>query len=147
MIPRSPYQMMARVRHTGHLENRKLAFGVLLALCFAAYAPMLSLPLFEDDYPLIALADRYGFTGVLADPVFRPRATLSWTMLALWRTFHLTPIVYHIASLAVHGANTCLVYLLFLSWPAPSVRRAAFSAAAFFAIAEGHQEAVVWFAA
>jgi hypothetical protein len=129
------------------LKNRKLALALLALLSFAAYAPTLSLPLFEDDYPLISFADRAGFTGVLADPVFRPRVTLSWTLLALWRTVHLKPIVYHAASLALHFANVCLVYLLFLLWPSLAVRRAAFWTAAFFAVAEGHQEAVIWLAA
>ena len=108
---------------------------------------MLSLPLFEDDYPLIAFTQRVGFWGALADPVFRPRVTLSWILLALWRMVHLTPVVYHMVSLAVHIANAWLLYVLLLAWPSSPIRRAAFWATAFFAIAEGHQEAVVWVAA
>src|SRR5262249_53519276 len=40
--------------------------------------------------------------------------------------------------------NTCLLYALARNWP--PMRHAAFWAAALFAVQEGHQEAVVWFA-
>ncbi len=118
---------------------------MLAALCILAYAPALSLPLFEDDYPLISLADAAGPGGVLVNPVFRVRATSSWVMMLLWRTFHLAPFVYHLASLLLHVANTWLVYGIGLAWP--RMRAAAFWGAAFFAVAEGHQEAIMWFSA
>ena len=66
-------------------------------------------------------------------------------MFALWRLAGLRPWVYHAASLVLHIANTWLLFGLCLSWP--RMRAAAFWAAAFFAVHEGHQEAVMWFSA
>jgi hypothetical protein len=69
-------------------------------------------------------------------------------MLLLWRTFHLTPVAYHAVSLILHIANTWLVYFACLAWSGTSrTRGAALWAAGFFAIHEGHQEAVMWFSA
>jgi hypothetical protein len=66
-------------------------------------------------------------------------------MWLLWQAFHLAPWGYHLASLILHIANAWLVYALAASWR--STRPAAFWAGAFFAVAEGHQEAVIWFSA
>jgi hypothetical protein len=119
---------------------------LLAALCVFAYAPMLNLPLIEDDYPNIAQAQVFGgYAAPLVNPIFRLRTTSYWAMLWLWRTFHLAPVAYHAASLILHIANTWLLYFACMSW-APT-RRAALWAAAFFAIHEGHQEAVMWFSA
>jgi hypothetical protein len=121
-------------------------FFLISALCLAAYAPVLNLPLMEDDYPNIAQALKFGSPAApLADPIFRMRATSYWVMRALYRTFRITPAAYHIASLALHIANTWLIYLALLGWP--QTRRAAIWAAGFFAVHEGHQEAVMWFSA
>src|ERR1044071_2774228 len=90
------------LRHNGELENRKLALVLLALLCLAAYAPALSLPLFEDDYPLITMSDGYGFSGALSVAIFRPRATTGWICAALWRTVHFAPAVYHLVSLTLH---------------------------------------------
>jgi hypothetical protein len=117
---------------------------LLAALCVLAYAPALHLPLIEDDYPNIAQAQLFGgYAAPLANPIFRLRTTSYWAMLWLWRTFHLTPIAYHITSLILHIANTCLIFFACLAWP--RARSAALWAAGFFAIHEGHQEAVMWF--
>lgn len=126
------------------LDHRK-AIPVLAILCLAAYAPALALPLFEDDFPLISYAGQTGFLGVLTDPVFRVRATSNWAMLLLQWAFHVAPFAYHAASLLLHFVNTWLVYRICEEWP--PLRPAALWAAAFFAVAEGHQEAVMWFAA
>jgi hypothetical protein len=66
-------------------------------------------------------------------------------MFLLWRVGKLAPLVYRLTSLLLHIANTWLLYGICLAWP--RMRAAAFWAAGFFAIAEGHQEAVVWFSA
>ena len=126
------------------MGHRRKIF-VLAALCVLAYIPALSLPLFEDDFPLISFSDESGPLGVLSNPVFRVRATSCWVMIYLWRAVHHTPFVYHAASLLLHVANTLLVFGIGLSWP--RIRPAAFWCAAFFAVAEGHQEAIMWFAA
>ncbi|MGO9261786.1 MAG: glycosyltransferase family 39 protein [Bryobacteraceae bacterium] len=130
--------------------NRPLALKLLLlaALCFATYAATLNIPLFEDDYPTLSLAQQYGAPGELADlfhnPVYRTRATTYWVMLAVYRLFGLAPWGYRLASLTFHILGTWLLYALARQW-AP-MRPAALWAAMFFAVEEGHQEAVVWFA-
>ena len=119
-------------------------------VCFVAYAPSLSIPLLEDDYANLAYAQVNGslrdVSGLLHDPIFRLRATSAWLMFGLWKAFGLAPIVFRSASLVLHFANCCLVYAIVrLRWPRPG--SAAFWTAAFFAVQEGHQEAVMWFSA
>ena len=122
---------------------------LLACLCVLAYAPFLSLPLFEDDYPILTEGQTYGSPAALPvllhTPVFRQRAVRHWTAFALWQTFHLRPVAYRAASLALHVFNTWLIYWLALLWT--RMRPGALFAAIFFAVHEGHQEAVVWFSA
>ena len=122
---------------------------LLAFLCVLAYAPFLSVPLFEDDYPILTEGHTYGSPAALPvllhSPVIRQRAIRHWSAFALWELFHLTPAAYHAASLALHVANTLLIYWLIWLWP--GMRPAALWAAIFFAVQEGHQEAVVWFSA
>ena len=86
-----------------------------------------------------------GVGTLLHDAQFRLRATSYWAMYGLWQVAGLTPPVYHAASLLLHIANTWLVFFVAAAWP--RMRPAAFWAAAFFAVHEGHQEAVMWFSA
>ena len=100
----------------------------------------------EDDYPNIEQALKFGSPAApLTDPIFRMRATSYWAMEAIYRTFHMSPVAYHTTSLLLHIANTWLVYFALLAWP--QTRAAAIWAAGFFAVHEGHQEAVMWFSA
>jgi hypothetical protein len=129
-----------------------LAIGLLLlaGLCVLAYGPSLSIPLIEDDYPNLWESHTYGPAAaalpiLLHSPVFRLRATSYWTMWPLWRLFHTTSWPYHLFSLLLHVVNVWLAYAIACLWP--RMRPAAFWAAAFFAVAEGHQEAVMWFSA
>ena len=130
------------------MRRRDAGIALFLAgLCVLAYAPTLSIPLSGDDYPNITQALVYGpWSGqheLFGDAVFRLRATSYWLMYLMWQTFHLTPVAYHVFSLVLHVVNTLLVYRL-----APGPRPLApMIAAAFFAIHEGHQEAVMWFSA
>jgi multisubunit Na+/H+ antiporter MnhB subunit len=121
----------------------------LAAVALLAYAPSLTIPLIADDYPNLSQALTYGapagFGTLLHDAQFRLRATSYWAMYGLWQVAGLTPPVYHAASLALHIANTWLVFFVAAAWP--RMRPAAFWAAAFFAVHEGHQEAVMWFSA
>lgn len=113
--------------------------AIIGVLCVAAYAPSLSIPLMEDDYPNIQYARTH---DSLRDPIFRARATSGWLMAGLWDEFGLIPGAYHLASLGLHFACCCLLYgAIRLRWTG------AFWAAAFFAVQEGHQEAVMWFSA
>jgi hypothetical protein len=121
----------------------------LAAVALVAYAPSLTIPLIADDYPNLSQALTYGGPAglgtLLHDGQFRLRATSYWAMYGLWQVAGLTPPVYHAASLTLHIANTWLVFFLAAAWP--RMRPAAFWAAAFFAVHEGHQEAVMWFSA
>ena len=123
-----------------------LALLALALLCALAYGPNLSIPLLEDDYPNLNMALTYGAPGGLAaiaqSAVFRLRATSFWAMYALWQVFHATSWGYHLFSLFLHIANVWLAFGIALAWP--RMRPFAFWAAAFFAVAEGHQEGVMW---
>ena len=129
--------------------RQRFALLAIALLCLLAYAPSLSLPLFEDDYGNLIQAQVYGpaagLPQLMRDAVFRLRATSYWAMWLLWRAFHLASWGYHLASLTLHIGNAWLVYALAASWR--STRPAAFWAGAFFAVAEGHQEAVIWLSA
>jgi hypothetical protein len=129
--------------------SHRTALALLALAAVVAYAPMLTIPLFEDDFPNLWQAQQLGSPAdaltLLHNPVFRLRATSFWIMFLLWRIGKLAPPVYRLASLSLHILNTWLVYGICLAWP--RMRAAAFWAAGFFAIAEGHQEAVVWFSA
>jgi hypothetical protein len=121
----------------------------LAAAALLAYAPSLTIGLIADDYPntsqALTYGAPYGASTLLHDAQFRMRATSYWAMYGLWRVAGLTPAVYHAASLLLHVANTWLVFFVASAWP--RMRPAAFWAAAFFAVHEGHQEAVMWFSA
>ncbi len=122
---------------------------LLALLCVLAYVPSLFLPLIEDDYPILSEAWDHGspaaFPALMQEPVFRARATSYWTIDALWSAFRLSPPAFHSASLALHILATWIVYWLAALWP--RMRPGALWAAIFFAVQEGHQEAVMWFTA
>src|SRR4051794_38464827 len=121
----------------------------LAAVAALAYAPSLTIRLIADDYPNVSQALTYGAPGglgtLLHDAQFRLRATSYWPMYALWQAAGLNPPAYHAASLLLHIANTWMLFFVACAWP--RMRSAAFWAAAFFAVHEGHQEAVMWFSA
>ena len=127
----------------------RMALALLALLATLAYAPMFTIPLFEDDFPNLWQAQVFGSPAdaltLFQNPVFRLRATSYWIMFVLWRLGKLAPLVYRLTSLLLHIANTWLLYGICLAWP--RMRTAAWWAAGFFAIAEGHQEAVIWFSA
>jgi hypothetical protein len=79
------------------------------------------------------------------DALYRSRATslliTHWTEMVAG----LSPLAFHLTSLALHVVNTWLVLMLG-SWSLVGWRAGA-AAAAFFALYEGHQEAVIWYAA
>jgi hypothetical protein len=124
-----------------------LACIVLALLCLLAYARSLSLPLLEDDYFNIWAARHYGswagFPAMLYDDVARTRATVHWTIYLVWKLFGFSPLAFRISSLILHILDTWLLYAIGLAWT--RMRPAAFWAAAFFAVYEGHQEAIMWF--
>jgi hypothetical protein len=122
--------------------------ALLAALCILAYLPTLRQPLLEDDYPNLAIARHYGAPAEwreLAGSVYRLRATSEWLMYAAYREFGLNPAPYYGVTMALHILCAWLVYGLGI-WRRVGYAAAAW-AAAFFAVYEGHQEAVMWFSA
>lgn len=121
----------------------------LLALCLLAYGRSLALPLISDDYIQISLARQWGpaagWLDLLRDPLYRCRATS--LVLTYWteRLFGIQPWVFNASSLAIHYLNCLLVFALGfwrpVGWKVSAV------AAAVFAVHQGHQEAVIWYAA
>ncbi|MCU1234142.1 MAG: hypothetical protein JWP63_2109 [Candidatus Solibacter sp.] len=123
--------------------------ALLAALAVVAYLPSFGIPLIADDYPNVAQAITDGAPAglgtLLHDAQFRLRSTSYWVWYAVWRAAGMNPAACHAVSVALHVINTWLVFALGLVWP--RMRRAAFWAAAFFAVHEGHQEAVMWYSA
>jgi hypothetical protein len=118
---------------------------VLAALAVVAYLPTLTQPLLEDDFPNISISLQMGSPhalGQLAGSVYRLRATTEWLMCAMYHLFGMHAAWYYAVSIALHVLNTWLVYALG-AWR-PIGYRVSTWAAAFFAIAEGHQEAIMW---
>ena len=122
---------------------------LLAVAVLVAYAPCFRIPLIADDYPNIAQSLSYGSPqgvgALLADAQFRLRATSYWAMYALWQMAGPSAWVYHAASVMLHIGGTWLLWLVASAWS--RMRPGAFWAALFFAVYEGHQEAVMWFSA
>ncbi|BDC49006.1 hypothetical protein F183_A13220 [Bryobacterales bacterium F-183] len=113
-----------------------------------AYLPFQFLPPISDDYTQIALGRKYGalsqWADLAQDALYRCRATsiliTHWTESLVGVS---APFLYA-TSLIVHILNIGLVVMLgswrYIGWPI------AIASAVFFAVHEGHQEAVVWYA-
>ncbi len=128
---------------------RVCVLAALACLATLAYVPSLDLPFISDDYVQIRLARDYGhvsgWPALAADPLYRCRATS--LVLTYWteRLFGVEPLPYNVSSLVLHILNTWLVFALG-AWRVAGWRVSA-AAAAFFAVYEGHQGAVMWYAA
>ncbi len=121
----------------------------LSLLAVVPYLRTLTLPFIADDYVQIWLGRNFAppdrWTALASDALYRCRATSIFLTYWTERAFGLHPMIFNASNLLVHIANTCLVFALGL-WR-PIGWRLAAVAAAFFAVYEGHQEAVVWYAA
>lgn len=121
----------------------------LALLAVLAYLPAITQPLLEDDYPNISQAAtwgaRSGWPLLWSNPALRFRLTSYWLIFLLHQFFGMNPAAYHSISIFLHVLNTWLVYAA--GWWSPLSRRVSAWAAAFFAVYEGHQEAVMWFSA
>lgn len=126
-----------------------LILSTLALLAIVSYLPTLSQPFIEDDYPNIELSRVYGpvngWTQMAHDGVQRVRATTF--ILSHWieRIFGLKPAAFYAVGILLHICNCWLLYALG-RWPIISPRVSLWSAA-FFAVYEGHQEAVMWYSA
>jgi hypothetical protein len=118
-------------------------------LALVSYLPTLRQPLIEDDYPNIALARAHGplsgWAGMARDRVNRVRATTFVVTHWIESAFGLVPAAFYSFSILLHVSNCLLMYALG-RWPLIGFRVSAW-AAAFFAVHEGHQEAVMWYSA
>jgi len=128
--------------------NRSALLALLALLAVLAYLPTLRQPLLEDDYPNLAIAQTYGAPQEwkqLAGSVFRLRATSEWLFYFAYNAFGMHAAPYYAITILLHVLNTWLVYALG-AWPSVGYRVSAWGAV-FFAVYEGHQEAVMWFSA
>lgn len=122
---------------------------ILIALAVAAYAPALRLPFIDDDYPEIPLARNYALEGwapLWHDSNLRARATNMVLNATLDRVFGFTPVPFYVVSILVHVLCVLLMYAACV-WSEVLDETTAFWAACFFAVYEGHQEAVMWISA
>lgn len=122
---------------------------LLAALAIVTYLPSLSLPLISDDYVQIHFAREYGpvsgWRALAADALYRCRTTS--LLLTYWtdKAFGVNPLAFNLSSLALHVLNVWLVFALG-AWKKFGWKYSAV-AAGYFAVQEGHQEAVIWYAA
>jgi hypothetical protein len=121
----------------------------LVLLAFVTYIPVLRQPFIEDDYPLIAQASTYGaVTGwgsAFRDPVNRPRMLSLFLLDTVHRFVGMNAAPYYVAGMCLHALNTLLVFALG-AWGPIGYRNAGWSAG-FFAVYEGHHEAIMWISA
>jgi hypothetical protein len=130
-------------------RNTYIAILALVTLAIVPYLPFLSLPHISDDYLQIELGRKFGsmagWSDLAADALYRCRATsillTNWTE----RLFGVSSTGFQAESIAIHALNTLLI-AAFGSWSIVGWRLS-LAAAGFFAVHEGHQEAVVWYAA
>jgi len=132
------------------LEIRPRNWLILLALlCVLTYLPALTQPFIADDYDNIPQARTYGpvsgWPALAAHPVHSYRPL--FLILTYWvdRAFGPHPAAFYAVSIVLHILVTWLVFALgawnLVGW------RVSGPAAAFFAVYEGHQEAVMWYSA
>jgi len=128
-------------------KEKALPLFILAVLAILAYLPTLNQPLISDDYPSIRLALDYGpmsgWGAMANDSVHRVRAITVTFPYVIHSVFGLHPAAYYSASVLLHVLNC---WLLFAAgrWPAIGFK-VSFWAAAFFAVYEGHAEAIMWF--
>jgi hypothetical protein len=130
-------------------NERRAVIVLVAALAILAYLPLFTQPLLQDDYPNIEQARLFGppsgWGDMLQHPVFRYRVTF-W-LLTSWidALFGPSARAFYAASIALHVLAVWILYALG-AWRAVGWRVSA-AAAAFFAVYEGHQEAVMWYSA
>jgi hypothetical protein len=117
---------------------------ILALLGLLAYLPLFAQPLVEDDYPNIQIASAAG-VHIVSNPIFAVRSTGFLLMSAIHAMFGMNAIAYYAAMILLHILNTWLVYAIG-SWRAIGYKVSLW-AAACFAVAERHQEAVMWLSA
>ena len=137
--------------HRSYLGDSALplrsALLVIAALAILAYIPGFHIPLIADDYPQIQmsrlLGQSGGFHALWNDASARMR--MSFFVITYWvdHWAGLDPTAYHAVSLFIHVLCCWLVYALG-EWNLIG-KKVSLIAACFFAVYEGHQEAVMWY--
>src|SRR5215813_2835311 len=127
------------------IKERAAPLFIIAALAIGAYLPTLTQPFISDDYPGIKRSLSYSISGwetLAKDPVERPRATTFIFSYAIYHLFGMRPAAFYSANILLHILNC---WLLFAAgrWRAVGYR-VSFWAAAFFAVYEGHSEAIMW---
>src|SRR5262245_1067206 len=127
------------------IKERAAPLFIIAVLAIVAYLPTLTQPFISDDYPGIKRSLSYSISGweaLAKDPVERPRATTFIFSYAIYDLFGMRPAAFYSANILLHVLNC---WLLFAAgrWRAVGYR-VSFWAAAFFAVYEGHSEAVMW---
>jgi multidrug transporter EmrE-like cation transporter len=129
------------------MQTRRL-LPLLAVLAFVAYLPVLSFPFISDNYTEIPLSIGYGtwhgLSALFANPVFHFRLSYIFANAWIAKLFGFTPHSFYIASIVFHILCVCVV------WGTGAWRKIGWKAstwaAGFFAVYEGHQEAVMWLA-
>jgi len=126
------------------------SIAALVLLAVAAFWRALPSYFLLDDFVLLRYARHFDFdalrpllTTAGSDGFFRPAGYLSLAADALWAG--VSPLRWHAAVLAIHAANTVLVY--FLAARLGASRWAALFGAALFAVHGSRPEAAIWVAA
>ena len=124
-----------------------VAAGALTYLC-ATMAGLLSI----DDVGMISSITNESFTirslfFAGANEYYRPLVVVSYTLNAFWGG--LEPFSFHAVNVALHIANSLLVYWLACELPAPNKERewVALFASLFFLLSPINSEAVTWISA
>src|SRR5262245_37356996 len=129
------------------IKEKALPLFVLAVLAILAYLPTRAQPFISDDYPSIRLALVYGpmsgWEAIAKDPVHRVRAITVTFPYLIHSLFGLQPVAFYSACILLHVLNC---WLLFAAgrWGVIGYE-VSFWAAAFFAVYEGHAEAIMWF--
>ena len=136
------------------VQIRFITLSLLLVLSvFAAYAYSASAQFLFDDYVHLSVANKETWNVLISrvmlihpnggDMFFRPVGAVYY-----WAVFKLAafnPVVWHLCSVALHSANTVLVFLL--AFRLVSSLTPAFLAALIFGWHGAHVEDVCWLAA
>jgi hypothetical protein len=131
------------------IKKKAAPLLILAVLAIVAYLPALTQPFISDDYSGIKHSLSYGpisgWKNLANDPIERPRATTFVLSYAVYHLFGMRPAAFYSANILLHILNC---WLLFAAgrWRAIGYKLS-FWGAAFFAVYEGHSEAVMWFSA
>jgi hypothetical protein len=131
------------------IKEKAAPLLILAVLAIVAYLPALTQPFISDDYSGIGHSLYYGpisgWKDLANDPIERPRATTFILSYAVYHLFGMRPTAFYSTNILLHILNC---WLLFAAgrWRAIGYKLS-FWGAAFFAVYEGHSEAIMWFSA